>query len=69
MIAAEHIDAMQEIIDASRAYVPYLTLLKGISIAEQYYPEPHLRPMRTGSTWPRAWASSPIRITAWMRMS
>ena len=37
---------MTEIIDASCGSVPQLTLLKGISIAEEFYPEFHLRPMR-----------------------
>lgn len=46
VITAEQIDAMTEIIDACRGRVPPLVLLKGISICEQYYPEPHLRPMR-----------------------
>ena len=46
MIAAEHLEAMQDIIDASRGHVPHLTLLKGISICEEHYPEVHLRPMR-----------------------
>ena len=45
-IGADHREAMTEIIDASCGYVPQLTLLKGISIAEEYYPEFHLRPMR-----------------------
>jgi hypothetical protein len=46
MIAAEHVEAMGDIIDASRGEVPHLTLLKGISIGEEHYPEIHLRPMR-----------------------
>ena len=46
MIAADHLEAMQNIIDASRGHVPHLTLLKGISIGEEHYPEVHLRPMR-----------------------
>ena len=46
MITAEQLDAMSEIIDACEGLVSPLTLLKGISICEQYYPEPHLRPMR-----------------------
>jgi Uncharacterised nucleotidyltransferase len=46
VIAEEQIDAMAEILDACRDSVPPLVLLKGISICDQYYPEPHLRPMR-----------------------
>jgi hypothetical protein len=46
MIAAEHLEAMRDIIDATGVEVPQLTLLKGISIAEEHYPEAHLRPMR-----------------------
>ena len=41
---AEKMDAMEEIARALGARRPP-TLLKGISIAGQYYPEPHLRPM------------------------
>ena len=37
---------MREIADACRSSLPPLTLLKGISISEQCYPEPHLRLMR-----------------------
>ncbi len=46
MLTSEQLDAMSEIIDACDGLVPTLTLLKGISICDQYYPEPHLRPMR-----------------------
>ena len=46
VIAAEQLDAMVEIIDACKTRVMPLVLLKGISVCEQYYPEPHLRPMR-----------------------
>ena len=46
LLTAEQLDAMTDIIDACRDEVPPLVLLKGISICEQYYPEPHLRPMR-----------------------
>ena len=46
MISAEMTDAMKEIIDACEGHVPPLTLLKGISICDQYYPKPHLRLMR-----------------------
>jgi len=46
VIAADQMEAMAEIIDACRDEAPPLVLLKGISIAEQYYPAPHLRPMR-----------------------
>jgi hypothetical protein len=46
IIAGEQLDAMDEIIDASQGSVSSLTLLKGISICDQHYPAPHLRPMR-----------------------
>ncbi len=46
VVMAEHLEATAEIIDVCRGKVPPLALLKGISIAEEYYPEPHLRLMR-----------------------
>jgi hypothetical protein len=46
VVTAEHLEATGEIIDACRGKVPPLALLKGISIADEYYPEPHLRLMR-----------------------
>jgi len=46
LLTGEQIDAMSEIIDACKGHVPVLTLLKGISICDQHYPEPHLRAMR-----------------------
>jgi hypothetical protein len=46
VLTADQMDAMTEIIDACRDKAPPLVLLKGISIADQYYPAPHLRPMR-----------------------
>jgi hypothetical protein len=46
VITADQMDAMTEIIDACRDEAPPLVLLKGVSIADQYYPAPHLRPMR-----------------------
>lgn len=46
VLTAEHIDAMIEIIDGLKGQVETLTLLKGISICDQHYPKPHLRPMR-----------------------
>jgi hypothetical protein len=45
VIAAEHLGAMDEIIRACEGNTPPLTLLKGISICEQHYPESHLRLM------------------------
>ena len=45
VVSAEHFDALTEIVDCCSFAAP-LILLKGISIADQYYPEPHLRPMR-----------------------
>jgi hypothetical protein len=46
LLSALQMDAMAEIIDACRGEVPPLVLLKGISMCEHDYPEPHLRPMR-----------------------
>ena len=46
LLTAEQFDAMGEILRACCGRMPPLTLLKGISISEQYYPVPHLRPMR-----------------------
>ncbi len=45
-IAEEQRDAMAEILDAARAAVPRLILLKGISVAQEFYPQFHWRPMR-----------------------
>lgn len=46
VLTAELLEAMEEIIDACTGQISSLTLLKGISLCEQYYPAPHLRPMR-----------------------
>lgn len=46
MLTVEQLDAMDEIIDACEEQGHILTLLKGISICDQHYPEPHLRLMR-----------------------
>jgi hypothetical protein len=46
IVIGEHFQALREIGDACRSSFPPLTLLKGISISEQCYPEPHLRLMR-----------------------
>jgi hypothetical protein len=46
ILGGEQLDAMAEIIDACGSQAPLLTLLKGISISEQYYPQAYLRPMR-----------------------
>jgi hypothetical protein len=46
IVIGEHFQAVREIADACRSSLPPLTLLKGISISEQCYPEPHLRLMR-----------------------
>jgi hypothetical protein len=45
IVVAEQLDAAEEIIDACEPYAPPITLLKGISMCDQYYPEPHLRTM------------------------
>lgn len=44
--AEEQLSALAEIIVACEGRTPTLTLLKGMSICTQHYPEPHLRPMR-----------------------
>jgi hypothetical protein len=46
LLSAEQFAAMAEILEACRDRVPPPTLLKGISIGEQYYPAPQLRLMR-----------------------
>ena len=46
IVAADQLEAMEEIIDACQGNAPPLTLLKGISVSDEWYPEPHLRPMR-----------------------
>ena len=46
VVAGEQSDAMGEILQACEPMASPITLLKGISIGEQYYPQPHLRPMR-----------------------
>lgn len=45
VMVAEQMDAAAEILDSCAGHAPPLTLLKGISVCEQYYPEPHLRVM------------------------
>ena len=46
VVIGEHFQAVREIGEACRSNPAHLTLLKGISISEQCYPEPHLRLMR-----------------------
>jgi hypothetical protein len=46
VMTAELLDAMTEIIDLCEGQLQFVTLLKGISLCESCYPEPHLRPMR-----------------------
>jgi hypothetical protein len=46
VLTCEQLDAMSEILDACDGRIHTLTLLKGISICDQHYPEPHLRLMR-----------------------
>jgi hypothetical protein len=46
MIAAQQMDAMEGILVACGGQIQPPTLLKGISVRGQFYPEPHLRPMR-----------------------
>lgn len=45
IIMAEQLDAMEELVEACARHARPVTLLKGISLCEQYYPEPHLRVM------------------------
>ena len=45
-LSGEQHDALEELLDAGAGWLPPVTLLKGISISGQYYPAPHLRPMR-----------------------
>jgi hypothetical protein len=44
--SADRLDALLEILDAGQARIGPPVLLKGISLCEQEYPRPHLRPMR-----------------------
>ena len=46
ILMGTQLEAMGEIIEACRGRVPTLVLLKGMSIAEEFYPESHLRLMR-----------------------
>jgi Uncharacterised nucleotidyltransferase len=45
ILVAEQLDALEEITDVCARDLPPLTLLKGISLCQQIYPEPHLRTM------------------------
>jgi len=51
LLTVDQFDAMGEMLEACRGRVPPLTLLKGISIGEQYYPAPQLRLMRDLDVW------------------
>jgi hypothetical protein len=46
VLTSTQFEAMAEIIDACSGRAPILTLLKGASIAEEFYPNAHLRLMR-----------------------
>jgi hypothetical protein len=46
LLTTQLLGAMTDILDAGRADTPPPVLLKGISLCDQHYPEPHLRPMR-----------------------
>ena len=46
LLTAHLITGMTDIVDAAREEMPPPVLLKGISMCEQHYPDPHLRPMR-----------------------
>jgi hypothetical protein len=45
VVVGEQVAAMEEIVEACAADAGPLTLLKGISLCDRYYPEPHLRVM------------------------
>jgi putative nucleotidyltransferase-like protein/coenzyme PQQ synthesis protein D (PqqD) len=45
-LTAQLVTGMTDIVDAGRGAMPPPVLLKGISMCDQHYPEPHLRPMR-----------------------
>jgi hypothetical protein len=45
VLTGDRMEAMVKIIDRCHRKAVNLTLLKGISICQQYYPEPHLRSM------------------------
>src|SRR5262249_17704820 len=45
VMSSDRLDVADEIIRACEGWTPPLTLLKGISMCQQFYPEPHLRPM------------------------
>jgi hypothetical protein len=45
MLTAEYLEAMEHIVRACAGRIQPPTLLKGISVCGQFYPEPHLRPM------------------------
>jgi hypothetical protein len=46
IVIGEHFQAVREVAAACQSSIPPLTLLKGTSISEECYPEPHLRLMR-----------------------
>jgi hypothetical protein len=46
IVTGELLDAARDIVEATARRHLTVTLLKGISVCEQYYPEPHLRLMR-----------------------
>src|SRR5262245_46293369 len=45
ILMAEQLDALEEIVETCARDIQPLTLLKGISLCQQVYPEPHLRMM------------------------
>lgn len=45
VIVGGQLDALEEVLQACEDHAPSLTLLKGIALCDQYYPEPHLRLM------------------------
>lgn len=45
ILTAELLDATEKILQSSTELARHLTLLKGIAICEEFYPEPHLRTM------------------------
>jgi hypothetical protein len=57
------IDATREVVEACAPQGARLTLLKGISIADQYYPDAHLRPMGDIDVLVSAGAATTIEST------
>lgn len=46
LLTGELLDAMGELLDTCAGRISHIVLLKGISLCDQHYPQPYLRPMR-----------------------